>query len=125
MAGSAKASNIVAPASWTYGPSLEANSHFGQAIAATTALGTHGALAVGAPSAGTAGRVLLLFISSTGGVSSASLLDAPAAARRRRLDLTDGSEYGAAVAFSSDWDGNGAPELVIGFFIGNIADINH
>ena len=113
-AGTAKASSKISPASWSYGASLEANSFFGSAIASTAALGTHGALAVGAPSAGTGGEVYLLFLSSTGGVSSAYLLDAPSAARRRRLALDAGSEYGAALSFSSDWDGNGAPELVVG-----------
>ena len=96
----------VSPSSWgALGPTLSGGTHFGHAVALTTIAGVM-TLAVGAPASPDAGAVFILRLVDSA-VQSVTALAPPS-------DLQPESQFGQALAFAADWDGNGLPELVVG-----------
>ena len=110
--GSAAAALRISPSEWdpSVGPpvgSLPPDAHFGHAVGVAHVAGSL-RIAVGAPNMnGGAGAVYMLRVRLDGALEAVSALPQPAG-------LEPNSQFGRALAFTADWDGNGLPELVVG-----------
>jgi hypothetical protein len=118
--GRARGSRKLSPSSWAAGVPIAPGAGIGRAMSALRLPSGGLTIALGIQQAGgnggrrrrlseqtTGGGLVLLRLSVSGDYESHTALPLPA-------ELSDRAGFVSAVAFAPDWDGNGAPELIVG-----------